>query len=263
MERRQFQHERLENEAFCNRKDGNDIEQRLYYDEGVAGVRGGGFGKGLGKNILQAYQWVVENFEAGDEIFIFGFSRGAFTARSVAGFIAKYGVVSAGGPLGIGQLYARYQQPLLSYLRLLTSDAGLAEELLQDTLLAAWTGARGFAGRASVQGWLFGIARRRAHDTLRRRALRLVDGSEFETTASSEPTPEDLLLAEAERSELVAAITRLGAIHQEILVLTFVHELAYKDLAEVLGIPIGTVKSRLNNAKRALREQLLSEAGHP
>ncbi|MBU2532915.1 MAG: DUF2235 domain-containing protein, partial [Alphaproteobacteria bacterium] len=96
--------------ALCNRKDGNDIEQRLYYDEGVAGVRGGGFGKGLGKNILQAYQWVVENFEAGDEIFIFGFSRGAFTARSVAGFIAKYGVVSAGGPLGIGQLYARYQQ---------------------------------------------------------------------------------------------------------------------------------------------------------
>ena len=96
--------------ALCNSKDSNDVEQRLYYDEGVAGVRGGGFGKGLAKNILQAYQWIVENFEAGDELFIFGFSRGAFTARSVAGFVAKYGVISAGSPLGIGQLYARYQQ---------------------------------------------------------------------------------------------------------------------------------------------------------
>lgn len=96
--------------ALCASKDSKGIEQRLYYDEGVAGVRGGGFGQGLGKNILQAYQWIVENYEQGDEIFIFGFSRGAFTARSVAGFIAKYGVLSAGSPLGIGQLYMRYQQ---------------------------------------------------------------------------------------------------------------------------------------------------------
>lgn len=120
--------------ALCNRTDRNDIEQRLYYDEGVAGVRGGGFGKGLGKNILQAYQWVVENFEAGDEMFIFGFSRGAFTARSVAGFIAKYGVVSAGSPLGIGQLYARYKQqesPTLYELDGLAAN-GQADLTLED-----------------------------------------------------------------------------------------------------------------------------------
>ncbi|MEJ5087170.1 DUF2235 domain-containing protein [Brucella pseudogrignonensis] len=96
--------------ALCAPIDNKGIEQRLYYDEGVAGVRGGGFGQGLGKNILQAYQWVVENFEKDDEIFIFGFSRGGFTARSLAGFISKYGVLSAGSPLGIGQLYQRYQQ---------------------------------------------------------------------------------------------------------------------------------------------------------
>lgn len=111
----------------------------------------------------------------------------------------------AGDRHALAELYARYQRPLLSYLRLLTADTGLTEELFQDTLLAAWTGAHGFAGRASVQGWLFGIARRRVHDPLRRRALRLVDGSELETTPSTEPTPEDLLLVEAERSELAAA----------------------------------------------------------
>ncbi|MFT4038606.1 MAG: sigma-70 family RNA polymerase sigma factor [Thermomicrobiales bacterium] len=167
--------------------------------------------------------------------------------------------MAAGDRAALAELYARHERALLAYLRLLTGDAGLAEELLQDTLLAAWTGAHAFAGRASVQGWLFGIARRRAHDTLRRRHLRLVDSTALETASSSEPNPEDLLLAEADRAEVTAAIARLGAIHQEILVLTFIHELSYLDLAEVLGIPLGTVKSRLNHAKRALREQLRPE----
>jgi RNA polymerase sigma-70 factor (ECF subfamily) len=164
--------------------------------------------------------------------------------------------IAAGDRQALAELYARFERPLLAYLRLLTSDPGLAEELLQDTLLAAWTGARGYKGQASVQGWLFGIARRRAHDALRRRALRLVESDELAMTASSEPDPEDAALAAAEREALAAAIARLAPIHREILVLTFVHELSYLDLAEALGIPLGTVKSRLSNAKLALRTRL-------
>lgn len=164
--------------------------------------------------------------------------------------------MAAGDHSALMELYERYQRSLLSYLRLLTPDTGLAEELLQDTLLAAWTGARGYAGQASVQGWLLGIARRRAHDAMRRRSLRLVERSELESTPSAEPNPEDVALARAERTELATAIDQLGSIHREVLILTFVHELSYQDLSEVLGIPIGTVKSRLSNAKQALRTQL-------
>jgi RNA polymerase sigma-70 factor (ECF subfamily) len=167
--------------------------------------------------------------------------------------------MAAGDRAALAELYASYERPLLAYLRLLTRDAGLAEELLQDTLLAAWHGAGGYAGQASVRGWLFGIARRRAHDSLRRRSLRLVDGAELETVASSEPDPEAMTLARAGQDALVAAIERLAPIHREALVLTFVHELSYQDLAEVLGIPIGTVKSRLSNARQALRAQLRVE----
>ena len=156
----------------------------------------------------------------------------------------------------LAELYARYERPLLTYLRLLTSDAGLAEELLQDTLLAAWTGAHGYAGKASVLGWLLGIARRRAHDTLRRRALQVVDAAALDPLPAPEPEPEDLLLARAAEEELTMAIDRLAPIHREVLMLTFVHELSYHDLSEVLGIPLGTVKSRLHQAKRALREIL-------
>jgi RNA polymerase sigma-70 factor (ECF subfamily) len=164
--------------------------------------------------------------------------------------------MAAGDRQALADLYLRYQRPLLAYLRLHTMDAGLAEELLQDTLLAAWTGARRYAGRSSVQGWLFGIARRRAHDTLRRRSLRVIDSAELEMVVSSEPDPEDLALANAEREATAAAIARLAAIHREVLVLAFVHDLSYQDLAEVLGIPLGTVKSRLSHAKSALRERL-------
>jgi hypothetical protein len=68
-------------------------------------TRGGVFGYGLSKNVANAYEWLIDNYNQGDEIFIFGFSRGAYTARSLAGFIAKCGLLKPGAPLGVNQLY--------------------------------------------------------------------------------------------------------------------------------------------------------------
>jgi RNA polymerase sigma-70 factor (ECF subfamily) len=171
--------------------------------------------------------------------------------------------MALGDRRALAELYARYERPLLTYLRHLTADPGLAEELLQDTLLAAWTGARGYTGQASVQGWLLGIARRRTHDTLRRRSFQLVDASALDPLPAPGPEPEDLLLVHAAQEEVAAAIDRLAPIHREILILTFVHELSYQDLAEVLGIPLGTVKSRLHQAKRAVRMMLRPDESRP
>src|SRR5690242_18546317 len=166
--------------------------------------------------------------------------------------------MAAGDPDALTELYDAHRAPLLAYLRLLTRDAGLAEEMLQDTLLAAWTGAGRFAGRASVRAWLFGIARRRAHDALRRRSLRLVPDEAMAETAAADPEPEALAIAAAERDDLIRAIDRLSPLHREILLLTFVHDLSYRELADVLGVPLGTVQSRLANARRALAALLRS-----
>ena len=84
--------------------------QLSYYDIGVNGRLGGMFGMGLIDNVTQAYEWLVDNYEDGDEIFVFGFSRGAFTARSLTGLISKYGLLRAGGPLSAGQIYDRYRR---------------------------------------------------------------------------------------------------------------------------------------------------------
>jgi uncharacterized protein (DUF2235 family) len=95
--------------SLCADKDAEGRQQLRYYDTGVNGVIGGGLGKGLTENVQEAYNWLVENYEDGDQIFIFGFSRGAHTARSLAGFISICGLLKPGGALGVDQLYERYR----------------------------------------------------------------------------------------------------------------------------------------------------------
>lgn len=90
------------------------IRQSIFYNSGLGTrtgekVRGGMFGVGIDDILLDAYQWLVENYNNGDDIFIFGFSRGSYTARSLSGFISKCGLLKPGAPLSVKQLYDRYR----------------------------------------------------------------------------------------------------------------------------------------------------------
>lgn len=96
--------------SLCSASSTDGREQRAYYEVGVNGALGGLFGYGLDKNITDAYEWLIDHYNPEDEIFIFGFSRGAYTARSLAGLIAKCGLLKAGAPLGVKQLYNRYRR---------------------------------------------------------------------------------------------------------------------------------------------------------
>jgi RNA polymerase sigma-70 factor (ECF subfamily) len=175
------------------------------------------------------------------------------TADDGPGILAR---IARGDRSALAELYGIHQTALLRYLSSLTDDRGLAEEILQDTLVAAWKGASTFEGRSTVLTWLIGIARRQAHNSMRRRALPRVDLAEIETLAGGGPDPEDAVLANAERDELAEAIRHLAPVHREILNLTFTQELSYSEMAAITGVPQGTIKSRLSNAKRALRARL-------
>jgi uncharacterized protein (DUF2235 family) len=92
-----------------------DTDQHCYFSAGVGtayGQRlvGGMFGWGLDDEVIRAYQWLVERYKPDDRIFVFGFSRGAYTARSLAGFISKCGLLKPGSPISLRQLYARYRR---------------------------------------------------------------------------------------------------------------------------------------------------------
>jgi uncharacterized protein (DUF2235 family) len=95
---------------------GNDgLRQMVYYHKGVgtsfgSHIRGGMLGYGLDDEIIWAYEWLIDHYNAGDELFIFGFSRGAYTARSLSGFIGKCGLLASGAPLSVSQLYTRYRR---------------------------------------------------------------------------------------------------------------------------------------------------------
>lgn len=123
--------------ALCAPTSTDGKTQLAYYEIGVNGVVGGSTGKGLDENIRRAYQWLVENYNVGDEIFIFGFSRGAYTARSLAGLVAKLGILKPGSPIGGAQLFSRYKrsdEETLGKLREL-QDAGKLDNI---TLEERW-----------------------------------------------------------------------------------------------------------------------------
>src|ERR1035437_4460632 len=97
-------------------------EQLVYYSAGVGTQKGeqltsGMFGIGINEEVIGAYQWLVEHYEPGVQIFIFGFSRGAITARSLAGFISKCGLLKPGSPISMKQLYARYREGTVKSVR--------------------------------------------------------------------------------------------------------------------------------------------------
>lgn len=96
--------------ALCAAKGTDGKPQFVYYEIGVNGFLGGVFGQGLDDNIRLAYEWLIENYNDGDEIFIFGFSRGAYTARSLAGLVAIDGILRAGSPIGVTELFDRYKR---------------------------------------------------------------------------------------------------------------------------------------------------------
>lgn len=88
--------------------------QFVQYQEGVGtgvldSVTGGAFGFGLSKNVRDAYDWLVEKYCDGDEIYVFGFSRGAFTARSLVGLITKCGLLRRGAPVPPEELWHAYK----------------------------------------------------------------------------------------------------------------------------------------------------------
>ncbi|MGH3570198.1 MAG: RNA polymerase sigma factor [Pseudonocardia sp.] len=150
-------------------------------------------------------------------------------------------------------LYERHAAAMLRLIRRLTSDRGVAEEILQEAWLAVWRSAGSYRGEASARAWLFGVTRRQAHNRLRAPRPQLVDlDRAAEELADGAPGVEDVVLAGLRAEELAVAVRGLPAHLREVLVLVLVEELPYSEVAAVLDIPVGTVKSRMSHARRRL-----------
>ncbi|MEO3821545.1 sigma-70 family RNA polymerase sigma factor [Plantactinospora sp. B24E8] len=168
--------------------------------------------------------------------------------------------VATGDQRAFTELYARHGRALLAYAEGLLADRGRAEEAVQDTLLALWRGAGSFEGRSTVRTWLFGICRRQALNRLPGRQPVCVPVEAAAEVAAAEPGPEAVVVARADARAVAAALAGLPAGHREVLDLAFGAGLAQAEIAEVLGIPVGTVKSRLFHARASLARALPGHA---
>lgn len=160
---------------------------------------------------------------------------------------------------GLDQLYALHGPSILSFLTARLGNRELAEEVLQDVMLAAWKNAATFRGESSVRTWLLVIARNRAINAQRRYTPTMVSLADSPDIHSTDTGPYEAVARDFERSAVRQALEHLPDLHREILVLFFYHQLSGNEIAEVLDISVGTVKSRLHRAKEALKRIMMTQ----
>jgi RNA polymerase sigma-70 factor (ECF subfamily) len=173
---------------------------------------------------------------------------------------ALLGRIGQGDEDAMAAFYREHGRVVLAQVLLVVGERVLAEEIVQDAMLAVWRGAGSFRGESSVRSWVIAIARRQTRDRLRGRRLRVVDDAFLADQPGSGPGPEVTALDRAELAEVKGAIRELALPHREVLGLAFGSGLSLREVAGVLEIPVGTVKSRLTAARTAL-VRVLEEKG--
>ena len=149
-------------------------------------------------------------------------------------------------------LYRLYHPRLSRFLVHMLRQGDQVEEVLNDTMLVVWQGADRFDGRSRLSTWIFGIAYRKALKALSRLDLP-VEPDEVEEPADPGPGPEQQLSQAQLRERLSGALAALSVEHRAVVELCYFHDLAYGEIAEVVGCPAETVKTRMFYARRRLR----------
>ena len=167
--------------------------------------------------------------------------------------------VSGGDRPAFEALYRRYRVRLERFLANLVRHPQLAEEVLDDTLLVVWERAAGFKGESKLSTWIFAIAYRKAMKALRRYDAPVED-HDAENRASPDDGPEQAFGQTRLRDLLREAMTELSPEHRGVIELTYFNDLSYREIAEIMGCPVDTVKTRMFYARLKLRA-LLGQRG--
>ena len=165
-------------------------------------------------------------------------------------------------------LYQLHETRLRRHALVLTHDSTQADDLMQVTAIRGWRRFDTFDGSRCFLNWMMTIMRNAHLDELRHRSRRPAtisfegltnDGGEFEFIDASE-TLDDRLVRESFWSTVWARLSRVPSCYREVLAMVYVREMSYEECAQEIGVPTGTVRSRLSRGKLYLRQALATEA---
>ena len=165
---------------------------------------------------------------------------------------------------GVGQgssgsfeaLYGRYRRRLYNFILRYVQDEALAEDLFQEAFLRLLRAAPRWRPRARLSTWLYRVALNLCIDSSRKRRESDLDPAAAEALVDRRPGPQDRLQASEMAQWLKAEVARLPAEQRAVLLLRVYEGLSEREVAEVVGCPVGTVKSRLHYALRRLRQRM-------
>jgi RNA polymerase sigma-70 factor (ECF subfamily) len=158
--------------------------------------------------------------------------------------------VAARDEAAFAELYGRYSVAIYNYLVHMIFDQVIAEDLLQEIFFSIWNAAGRFRGQSSVKTWIYRIAHHQTVSWLRRHRREL--DQKWAGIQISENNPEEIFENASSYQALRDALGKLSTNHREVVELAFYHGLSYGEIAEVLGCPTGTVKSRMSYAKKRI-----------
>jgi RNA polymerase sigma-70 factor (ECF subfamily) len=167
--------------------------------------------------------------------------------------------IAAGDRRAMQALYARYSVRIYRFVLRLTNDRSLAEDIASEVFIDVWRGAEGFKVKSQVSTWMLAIARHKALSALRRRSDERLDEN---ATAIADPADDaETTVDKRDRNALVQhCLSQLSVLHREVLDLVYYHEKSVDEVAEIVGAPANTVRTRMFYARKRM-QTLLEAAG--
>ncbi|MFA5949660.1 MAG: sigma-70 family RNA polymerase sigma factor [Hyphomicrobium sp.] len=166
-------------------------------------------------------------------------------------------VAASGDVEAFRKLFQTYAPRVKSYMMRQGTDPNTAEELAQETLLTVWRKAGLYSGeKGSATTWIFTIARNLRIDRLRREVAWQPLPEDHNEKASDDPAPDEELSDRERRDRVQAILGELPQDQSEVVMLSYIEGLSHSEIAERLGLPLGTVKSRMRLAYQKIRDGL-------
>lgn len=152
--------------------------------------------------------------------------------------------------------YGLYGRRVYAFARSRLDDSQSAAEIVNEVMLVVWSTAGSFKGDAGVSTWLLGIANNKVVDVLRRRYKNRCPDIDWEDTGASSDSGERVVVEAECRQTINKCLASLPDKQRQVVHLAFFDDLSYREIAEILGCPPGTVKTRMYHAKLTLKRRL-------